>query len=371
MRAVKSVTDSNGSLEILVVRPDRLGDVILSTPVFETIKRNYPQSRLTVMVSEAVASVIRGLECVDEVMIFDPTGKHSGFAGFFRLLAEIKAHRFRIAVLLQSQRRIAFALFFARIKYRVGPLSKMHSFFLLNRGLRQRRSQVEMHEADYNLQLLRRIGIRAGSRRVPTQVHISEEARRAARIFLEAKGWNESDKLIAVHPGMGGSALNWPEHHYIEFVRALLKEGHKVILTGGPSEGTLLNRISDSLGELSEKFWIYGGVGVGSIENLGGIFSFASLVVAPSTGPLHLAVALGKPVVTFYPPVRVQSALRWGPYLADEKRARVLVPEVFCGQDFDCRGSLCNYYPCMKSLTVDQAIQQAKTALSLDEKVHP
>ena len=88
------------------------------------------------------------------------------------------------------------------------------------------------------------------------------------------------------------------------------------------------------------------------------------MVVAPSTGPLHLAVAVGASVVTFYPPIRVQSAVRWGPYIPDESRASILVPEVYCGEDFRCRGSLCHYYPCMKSLTVAQALEQANIQLS-------
>jgi ADP-heptose:LPS heptosyltransferase len=200
-------------------------------------------------------------------------------------------------------------------------------------------------------------------------VHVSAEARARAQAWLAELGFKEGEKLIAVHPGMGGSALNWPENHYIDFVRAMVKEDRRVVLTGGPTEGALLNRVRDALGDQSGKVWIYGGNQVGAIDGLGAVFAHASLVVAPSTGPLHLAVALGKPVVTFYPPVRVQSALRWGPYLKDEKCARVLVPEVFCGQDFHCLGSLCNYYPCMKSLTVSQAIQQANSALAQpDEK---
>jgi ADP-heptose:LPS heptosyltransferase len=101
-----------------------------------------------------------------------------------------------------------------------------------------------------------------------------------------------------------------------------------------------------------------------SIDFLGGLFSWTQLVVAPSTGPLHLGVALGKPVVSFYPPIRVQSALRWGPYLADESRASILVPEVYCGQEFECRGNLCHYFPCMRSITVTQAIEEVQRQLS-------
>jgi ADP-heptose:LPS heptosyltransferase len=286
-----------------------------------------------------------------------------------RLVREIRAANYRISVVLQGNLKIAASVFFANIRYRVGPLSKLYSYVFFNRGVRQHRSQVEMHEADYNLQLLRRLGIRVASRTVPPRIFLSLEKRAEARAWLEQKGWNPEAPLIVVHPGMGGSALNWPETHYIEFTRALLKEGKQVLLTGGPTEVSLLARIADALGPLKEKAIFYsnnepvGGVSA-TLQFFAGLISHASLMVAPSTGPLHLAVALERPVLTFYPPIRVQSAIRWGPYLKDETRASVLVPDVYCGQDFKCLGNLCNYFPCMKSLTVTQALDQANLQLS-------
>ena len=80
------------------------------------------------MVSEAVAPVIRGLPFVDEVMTYDPMGRHAGFGGFWRLVSEFRAHQFRIALILQVPFKIALAAVFARIRYRVGPLSKIHSY---------------------------------------------------------------------------------------------------------------------------------------------------------------------------------------------------------------------------------------------------
>ncbi len=360
---------SRAGLRILVVRPDRLGDVVLSTPVFEVIKRYYPDSHLTLVVRESVAPIVRGLPSIDQVIIFDPDKKHAGFRGFLRLVEEIRKGNYRISVVLQGNLKIAAAMFFSNIRYRVGPLSKIYSYFFYNRGIRQHRSQVEMHEADYNLQLLRRLGIRISSRRVPLRVSVPDQRRAEARAWLLEKGWKPEEALVVVHPGMGGSALNWPESHYVEFVRALLKEGRQVLLTGGPAEVALLNRIGDALGSLKEKAIFYantepvGGLGA-TLEFYSGLISHASLMVAPSTGPLHLAVALDRPVLTFYPPIRVQSAIRWGPYLKDETRASVLVPDVYCGQDFKCLGNLCNYFPCMKSLTVTQALDQASQQLA-------
>ena len=366
-------------LRILVTRPDRVGDVILSTPVFEVLKKHYPSSRITALVQKAVAPLIEGLPSVDEVMIFDPAGKHAGMSGLFELITEFRQRDFRIGVALQSHWKIAAAMFSAGVRYRVGPMSKPHSYLFYNRGVRQRRSEVEMHEADYNLQLLRRLGVRAATRSVPTQVHLADAARSQAFHWLASQGWKaeEGRSLIAVHPGMGGSALNWPESHYLELIRGLLREGHGVLITGGPTEGELLDRIRREIAQPAsadpgppQRAFFYGGPEVGSIDLLAGVLSLADVVVAPSTGPLHLAVALGKPVVSFFPPIRVQSAIRWGPYQPDETRASILVPEVYCGQDFRCRGPVCNYYPCMKGLGVTQALEQVHLQLA-SSKVRP
>jgi lipopolysaccharide heptosyltransferase II len=360
--------DLRGDLRVLVLRPDRLGDVILSTPVFEVIKHHYPNAHQTIFVKDHVAPVLKGLKSVDELITFDPEGRHAGVKGFFRLCKEFRKGNYRIAIILQSHWKVAAALFLARVRYRVGPLSKIHSFLFYNRGLRQRRSHVEMHETDYNLQLLRRLGIRVGSRTVPPRVHISQDARHAAQKWLDENGRDREKRLILVHPGMGGSALNWPETHYYELIRTLIHDGCQVLITGGPTEGELLARIENAIGVFRQGAIFYRSSRTSSIDFLGALCAQAELVVAPSTGPLHLAVAVGKPVITFYPPIRVQSALRWGPYLPDESRASVLVPEVYCGQDFECLGHLCNYFPCMKSLTVKQTLTQVHRHLESSKK---
>ena len=107
-------------LRILVIRADRLGDVILSTPVFEVIKRHYPKAHLTVMVQEAVAPLIRGLPSVDEVVIYEPSGAMRVY-GYLEPFARDRARKFRIGIVLQTQWRFALAIFLARIRFRIGP----------------------------------------------------------------------------------------------------------------------------------------------------------------------------------------------------------------------------------------------------------
>ena len=122
-----STSSTANRLSILVVRCDRLGDVILSTPVFEVIRRHYPEARLVAMVRASVVPILAGMQGIDEFLIYDSDGRHRGVRGFFRLIGDIRNYRFKISVVLQSQFKIAAAIFFSNVRYRVGPLSKIYS----------------------------------------------------------------------------------------------------------------------------------------------------------------------------------------------------------------------------------------------------
>lgn len=348
------------SAEILVVRADRLGDVILSTPVFEAIKRTYPNSRLTVLARDSVIPILRGLSCIDDLLVYEPEGRHAGWKGWVHLIEELRARSFDWAIVLQTHWKLAAAVFFAGIHSRVGPLSQFSSYLFFNRGMRQRRSRVEMHEADYNLQLLKRLGIQVESRGIPTQIAVSRQEKDEAFEWLKKRGWNSKRPLILVHPGMGGSALNWPTENYRDLVKKLADEGHQVVVTGGPTEHGLLDSMEH---DLDGRVIFYRAPQGSSVTALAALCSHASVVVAPSTGPLHLAVAVGRPVVTFYPPIRVQSAFRWGPYSDRTSGDTVLTPEVVCGEAFKCRGRLCSHYPCMSRIRVNQVFNHVNRVI--------
>ncbi len=304
---------------ILVVRPDRLGDVVLSTPVLSAMKRRYPEAKLSFLIQKVLFPLFEGMSEIDELLDAGQPQK--------KLVAELRERQFDLAIVLQSKREISSAVWKARIPQRIGPLSKLHTYFYFNRGVRQRRSQVAMHEADYNLKLLESLDIRVAPRELPVKIGPLPGAIDSAHQWLLSKGWSPARPLIAVHPGMGGSALNWPESHYVELVRTLLKDGYPVLVTAGPSEGELLERLRGGTGGRRESPIFFGPPDSRGLDFLAGLFSFCALVVAPSTGPLHLAVALGRKTLSFYPTIAVQSPTRWGPYVQNEELARVLVPD--------------------------------------------
>ncbi|MBI2711347.1 MAG: glycosyltransferase family 9 protein [Bdellovibrio sp.] len=343
------------SLRILVVRPDRLGDVILSTPVFEALHESHSDLDVTAFVQASVVPILKGLDSIQDVMVFEPHGRHRGVRGFLALVQDLRRKKFDIALTLQSNRRIAAALFFARIPIRIGPYSKIHSYLFYNKGLRQRRSRVEMHEADYNLELLKKTGLPVTSEKVSTRVFISGAMHTQAKKWLGEKGSTLSHgKWVAVHPGMGGSALNWPLDHYTLLIRSLIEAGKNILVTLGPAEVDLALLLKARLGSFGSRIVYYQANAGDPIDFLGALYSLMDLVVAPSTGPLHLAVGVGRPVVTFYPNIKVQSKERWGPYTKQADQARVLVPDVDCTLNSSC----------MSTVTVHEVLKACDEILS-------
>lgn len=354
---------------ILVVRTDKIGDVVLTTPAIAALRKRFPEAHIAGLVSPVAADIYRGNPHLSESIVLNPA-QFAGFWGFFRLVKRLRAGNFQVAVVFQCRIRVAAALFFAGIRYRIGSYSKWWSFLFFNLGRRQNRSAVEMHEADYNIQLLRHFGITVAETWEKTYLNVTDEASREALRFFVEKGLNKRFKTVAIHAGMAGSALNWPESHFIALGRRLIRR-YNLVITGGPSEGALVERVfqgvsrNQSYHPDNPVFTKY--VGEKGLAELVAVLDRCDAVVAPSTGPMHLAVALGKKVITVFSPIKVQSAVRWGPYgvpsgsnlgISPNDQVSVLVPDVNCGEDFKCALSACIYYPCMPRISVEDAETQ-------------
>lgn len=358
---------------VLVVRTDKIGDVMLTTPAISALRRRLPEATITGLVSPVAAELYRLNPHLNSHIVLDPE-LYSGFLGFWRLARRIRQERCEAAVVFQTRMPVAFAILFSGIRVRIGPYSKWWSWLCYNRGRRQNRSSVEMHEAQYNIQLLKEFGISVAETRERTYLQVDEDLRRQAMRFFVEKGFSKKFKTIAIHPGMAGSALNWPESHYVALARRLIRR-YNVIVTGGPGEAALVERVFLGIARQQHYapdqplFTKY--VGERGLAETIAVLNQCDGVVAPSTGPMHLSVALGKKVVSIFPPIKVQSAVRWGPFgvatgsnlgISPQDTASVLVPDVNCGEDFRCALAACIYYPCMPRVSVDD-VETQLTAL--------
>ncbi len=284
---------------ILIVRTDRLGDVLLTTPVSTALRAMFPRARISWLVRPYTAPLLEHNPDIDHILV--DRGDSPG-----RLADRIRDERFDAAIVAYPRWRIVWALWRARVPVRIGPANKAYCI-LLNRRIRQRRSKGAKHEADYNLELLKPLG--ASFKRYPTRYVATDAEREAARRLLETKGISGAKPVAILHPGSGGSSARWPLGHFTELGDRLQAAGCDLLVTGGPGEdheGAMAGKM-----RRTPAFVAPGSV---NLRELAAILSRADLVVTNSTGPLHLAVALGVPTVSIYSPVPTRHPARWGPY---------------------------------------------------------
>jgi ADP-heptose:LPS heptosyltransferase len=222
-------------------------------------------------------------------------------------VGEVRRSSFAAAIVLRPTLRNALLVAAAGIPCRVGTAFRAYSWFFTHR-VRQHRRGSGRHELELNLGLLDpfRGFDRAGGdeSEVPLPwVPVGPEARRAARALV-----GDGKPYVVLHPGSGGSASEWPPEHFARLGSAL-KARHElqVVVTGVAAESALVARVAAAVpGALPL-------AGRTSLPVLAALLAGARAVVAASTGTLHLAAAVGTPVVGVYPALPDISPVRWGP----------------------------------------------------------
>jgi ADP-heptose:LPS heptosyltransferase len=338
---------------VLVVRTDHLGDMLLTLPAVHALKLAYPTCRITVLASAANAEAARHHPDVDQVEIDPLEAKGSGLRGVRRLAQQIRRLGCDAAVLVHPTPRLALAVYLAGVSVRVGTAYRAYSF-LFNRRVREhRRRPPWKHEAIYNLNLFRSLGVtQAGVSGMAWRAD-SADAAHVERLLQLADV--HTTKVVVIHPGNAGSALNWSPAQYGELGKRLQACDVQVVITGGAQEVGLTAQVASIIGP--------GAVDLGgrlALPQLAALLSRCVLYIGSATGPTHLAAAVGVPVVALYSPLRSSVPARWAPVGA---RVEVLQPAVdlVCPK---CLGPRCPYYHCMqRHLSVDDVERAARRAL--------
>lgn len=296
---------------ILLVRPDKIGDLILTIPALLSLREAYPEAHLAFLCRAYAAPVLENNPAVNSILTVDRS--------FGELVKLLKAERFDAAIHFYAETKSIFAAFRAGIPVRVGPMSKISSLLLTHR-ISQNRSRVEMHEAEYNLQLAGLLG--ASVQKKNPVIYLTEEEKEKGKVFLSKVFEKNDPKTVLIHPGSAGSAKNWPLDSYLELAQRIAGEMGEVLITAGPGEEPIAEK-AKALKNPGIK--VYSG-GKDGLRTLAGLIAASKLAVSNSTGPLHMAVALGIPTCSFYPrtPI-VTSAKRWGPF-GDSGLHQVLTP---------------------------------------------
>jgi len=340
---------------ILIVRTDRIGDVLLSTPVIKTLRYHYPDAYIAMMVSPYSKDAVEGNPYLDKVIIYDKDGKHKSWWRSLKFARNLKKKRFDLAIILHPTNRVHLVTFFAGIPKRIGYDLKLG--FLLTDRIRHTKQYGEKHELDYNLDLVRYLGIEPEDKNL--FMPIRPESERWVEELFRQEGIKEKDKLLAIHPGASCPSKVWPNDRFAQVADRLIeKYSFKVLIVSGPKDLSLAQSVIRNMQHSAINL-----AGKTSVSQLASILKRSRLFISNDSGPVHVASAVGAPVVSIFG--RNQAGLspkRWGPV---GKNDLILHKEVGC---IECLAHNCvKEFACLKAITTEDVLNAAESILKTDQ----
>lgn len=339
---------------ILVVRTDRIGDVILTLPMLEVLRQHYPKAHVAMLVRRYTSELLEDNPYVDEVLLYDDGALPLPFSEMASLLRHKK---FDVAFVTYPRVRLALLVWWAGIPLRIGTGYRWYSF-LFNKRVYVHRKVALRHEVEYNTDLLAAVGCSAARTPFP-HLNVPQSLVDSATRRLAELGMRPDERFVIIHPGSGGSAREWSPENFGFLGRRAVDSGDvRAVITGSKGEENIVGTVADIVGPKALRL-----VEELSLGEYAALAKRASLFIGNSTGTLHMAAAVGTPVIGLYPQVTAMSPTRWGPYT---DRKTVFVPK---NKPADCGICLRNKPPgsnceCMATITVDEVYDAARQYLN-------
>lgn len=287
---------------IILSRTDSIGDVMLTLPMAGLLKERFPNCRIIFLGKSYTRAVIETCEHVDEFIDWDELLR-SGEAERRNFLRQLNAD---VIVHVFPRKEIARLAKKAGIPTRIGTTGRLYHWLYCNKRVKFSRKRSDLHEAQLNVKLLRPLGIE--------KVYLTTELityygfTKVKPIAADHASLIDKKKFnLIIHPGSQGSAREWGIENFSSLIKQLPHDRYKIFVTGTAAEGESLKqfitahpRLNDLTGRLS-------------LEQLITFIANTDGLVAASTGPLHIAAALGKKAVGLFAPMRPIHPGRWAP----------------------------------------------------------
>lgn len=343
-------------MRVLISRTDRIGDLAISIPAIKAVRDKYPDGFIAVCVSPNSYDLVKNNPFLNDIIILDKENKHRGISGMIKFIFTIAKRKFDVVFVLNHSTRVHLAYFLAGIPKRIGYDKKWGN--LLTGRIPHDKQKGEKHEMEYTLDLLRASGIEIHDKKM--DIYLSSKALNEAGIFLGRHGISKDDKFIAIHPGSSCPSKKWPIAYFTELSnRAVKKYGVKVVIVGDKDCMEFGKFIAKNSGNA-----IVDLTGKTSVEMLACVIKKSSLLVSNDSGPVHVAVSVGTPVISIFGRNdKGLSPTRWRPL---GPKDMVFHKEVGCTV---CLAHNCKIgFKCLRSITVDEVMRgvEATVAKTLD-----
>lgn len=339
--------------EILCVRLDAMGDVLMTSPAIRALRDAVPGRRITLLTSNAGAAIARLIPEVDDVIVYDsPWMKATpdrGSGPDLRMIEELSRRRFDGAVIFtvfsQSAFPAALLCYLAGVPLRLARCRE-NPYQLLTDRVRETEPESGIsHEVDRQLSLVRAVGA------TPRYDHLSlrvppDATHRISELLCH---YGLQSPWAVLHPGASAPSRRYPADRFAQVVRLLEAAGWRIVLTGARSEAGLCRTILDAADDAISL------AGALSLDELVALIARTQVLVTNNTGPAHIAAAVGTPVVDLY-------ALTNPQHTPWRVPSRVLSHDVPCR---NCFRSVCpeSHHLCLTGVAPEQVASAAVALL--------
>lgn len=278
---------------ILVTRADRIGDLVLSTPVFSELRKKFPNGHIAALTFRENAAILEGNPFLDEVILYDKKGSEKSWLGNFVFSQKLKKKNFDAVIHLHATNRMHTVGLLAGIPVRIGwdrraPKALTHVF-------KDTKSEGSKHEAEYNFDLLKPLGVTAPAK-PETYFPVPSSAVEKTRALLTSMNLKGEKPLVLFSPGASCPSKRWPAERFgilADFIFS--KYGGEFAAVGTRADRPLIEKIKQTA-----KVPVLDLSGRLDLSMLGALFKNAALVISNDSGPAHIASAVGAPVISIF-----------------------------------------------------------------------
>lgn len=341
---------TNQAFRVLFIRVDRIGDMVLSTPVFRSFKSKYPYTQIDVLTSAANCAILENNPHIDRTLIFPKANK---IFKRIKLVNRLRRDNFQVVFDLHADYSLLTALIAFAIgkKRRVGFKYSGREVFFTNVA----DISLTKDFIDLTCSLLNKLDIHTCGKR--PELFISAEERSWAGNWLKYN-FRESKPVLGIHPGAYYETQKWPARYHAELIRKLHEAGNfNLLLLGADSDGPMIKKILRICNVQMQTFVS------NDLRKFGALLNSLEILICNNSGPLHMASACGIKTISFMGPTRADL---WTPRGAEHI--------IFRRDELPCIGCNRGYckiktHDCMRLIKSDQVYDFIERIISQDRSV--
>jgi lipopolysaccharide heptosyltransferase II len=352
---------------ILVIRLDLIGDLVLSMTAVRALKRTYPEAEIDLLAVPASAKVVLNDPDLAEIITYDPNVwrrpkaliKAKNWRDAYSLRRRLRARHYDIAVSVFGRWAGVIAVL-SGVKRRVGYGRESYPGFMTDNVPGSHWSSGEhKHEVDYCLELAKAAGATTSLADRTPRLHVAPQARQQIEQLLTQEGIEPEKPLIACHVSSNnGQSKRWPIPYWATLIDKLIREQDvQVILTGAPADLPLIESVTRHMQEQAINL-----AAKTSLPQLAALLQRADVVISGDSGPMHIAAAVGTPLIAIHGPT--DPALS-GPV---SPTATILRSDIWCSPCYNAKDTAdCRFFTtqCMKNILPAQVLEVVQDKLKV------